>query len=171
MRNPCRGCIHERSSSRSSPFGEPRLIGTSIHSLENDEVDRRARLSEKRASDCSLKPFATLTPGQAWGSSPFGVGLAHYDSRLLELCRSSDIHGTLEATKPRYASGALSRGFVTRKILQPVRACAAALSPDQTPPKPPRVASHGEADEDAVLGMRVPGRHGATWAAPPSAIG
>src|SRR3954465_15852503 len=70
------------------------------------EVDRRARLSEKRASDCGLKPFATLTPGKAWGSSPFGVRLAHYDSRLLQLCRSSDIHGTLDATKPRYASGA-----------------------------------------------------------------
>src|SRR3954465_5548938 len=53
-----------------------------------------------------LKPFATLTPGKAWGSSPFGVRLAAYDSRLLQLCRSSDIHGTLEATKPRYASEA-----------------------------------------------------------------
>src|SRR3954451_22771034 len=52
-----------------------------------------------------LKPFATLTPCRAWGSSPFGVGLAHYDSRLLQLCRSSDIHGTLEATKSRCASG------------------------------------------------------------------
>src|SRR3954467_2224816 len=103
MRNPCGGCIHERPSSRSSPFGEPRLIGTSIHSLENDEVDRRARLSEKRASASSLKPFATLTPCRAWGSSPFGGRLAAYDSRLLDLCRSSDIHGTLDATKPRYA--------------------------------------------------------------------
>src|SRR3954447_7402987 len=51
-----------------------------------------------------LKPFATLTPCRAWGSSPFGVGLAHYDSRLLQRCRSSDIHGTLEATKPRCTS-------------------------------------------------------------------
>src|SRR4051794_3575298 len=74
------------------------------HSLETDEVDRRARLSEKRASDYALKPFATLTPCRAWGSSPFGVRLAAYDSRLLELCRSSDIHGTLEATKPRCTS-------------------------------------------------------------------
>src|SRR3954451_23754089 len=105
MRNPCRGCIHELPSSRSSPFGEPRLIGANVHSLENDEVDRRARLSEKRASASSLKAFATLTPCRAWGSSPFGVGLAAYDSRLLELCRSSDIHGTLEATKPRCTSG------------------------------------------------------------------
>src|SRR3954465_12737598 len=65
-----------------------------------------------------LKPFATLTPGKAWGSSPFGVRLAAYDSRLLELCRSSDIHGTLEATKPRYASGAapwlLNHGWAVR---------------------------------------------------------
>src|SRR3954470_22378631 len=75
--------------------------------LENDEVDRRARLSEKRASDFQLKPFATPTPGKAWGSSPFGVGLAAYDSRLLELGRSSDIHGTLDATKPRGAPGLL----------------------------------------------------------------
>src|SRR5205085_12337905 len=86
--------------------GEPRLIGANVHSLENDEVDRRARLSEKRASDSQLKPFATLMPGKAWGSSPFGGGLATYDSRLLQLCRSSDIHGTLDATKPRYASKA-----------------------------------------------------------------
>src|SRR4051794_21215595 len=52
-----------------------------------------------------LKPFATLTPCRAWGSSPFGVGLAHYDSRLLQRCRSSDIHGTLKATKPRRFRG------------------------------------------------------------------
>src|SRR3954452_6973591 len=114
MRSPCRGCIHERSSSRFSPFGEPRFIGTSIHSLENDEVDRRARLSEKRAS-ASLKPFATLTPGKAWGSSPFGGRLAAYDSRLLQLCRSSDIHGTLDATKPRCASGRGGRSGCARE--------------------------------------------------------
>src|SRR3954447_23326421 len=107
-RSPCRVCIHERPSSRSSPFGEPGLIGANVHSLENDEVDRRARLSEKRASDCQLKPFATLTPCRAWGSSPFGVRLAAYDSRLLQLCRSSDIHGTLDATKPRCTAGAAS---------------------------------------------------------------
>src|SRR3954470_15059227 len=104
MRSPCRVCIHELPSSRFSPFGEPRHIGANVHSLETDEVDRRARLSEKRASDYALKPFATLTPCRAWGSSPFGVRLAAYDSRLLELCRSSDIHGTLDATKPRGAS-------------------------------------------------------------------
>src|SRR3954470_1405214 len=62
-----------------------------------------------------LKPFATLTPGKAWGSSPFGVGLAHYDSRLLQLCRSSDIHGTLDATKPRYASGQGGRSGCARE--------------------------------------------------------
>src|SRR3954471_17071768 len=90
-----------------SPLGEPRLIGANVHSLETDEVDRRARLSENRAS-ASLKPFATLTPCRARGSSPFGVGLAAYDSRLLELCRSSDIHGTLDATKPRCTAGAAS---------------------------------------------------------------
>src|SRR4051795_12722690 len=106
MRSPGRECIHELPSSRFSPFGEPHHIGANVHSLENDEVDRRARLSEKRAPALQLKPFATLTPGKAWGSSPFGVRLAHYDSRLLELCRSSDIHGTLDATKPRCASEA-----------------------------------------------------------------
>src|SRR5215212_9813192 len=62
-----------------------------------------------------LKPFATLTPCRAWGSSPFGVGLAHYDSRLLQRCRSSDIHGTLDATKPRYASGQGGRSGCARE--------------------------------------------------------
>src|SRR3954451_23509457 len=54
-------------------------------------------------------------PCRAWGSSPFGIRLAAYDSRLLELCRSSDIHGTLEATKPRYASGQGGRSGCARE--------------------------------------------------------
>src|SRR3954467_13959223 len=70
-----------------------------------------------------LKPFATLTPGKAWGSSPFGGGLAHYDSRLLELCRSSDIHGTLDATKPG-THPRLLRGFLNRAPLIRLDRCA-----------------------------------------------
>src|SRR5215208_2818333 len=69
----------------------------------------------RRGHQILLKPFATLMPCRAWGSSPFGVRLAAYDSRLLQLCRSSDIHGTLEATKPRYASGQGGRSGCARE--------------------------------------------------------